>query len=430
MKSVRLIFLLFFLFSCDSTKEVTLDEIAEAYVKLTLELGHYDSNLIDAYYGPKKWKNSIPEKKDPFPYREMKAKVRLILSKLETIQTRTFKNDDKLHRANFLEKQLIAIETKIRMLNGKVYTFDDEAKLLYDAEPPKFNEDHFKSLVKNLDALLPGKGNIPNRLEKYKTDFIIPKNKLDTVFKVAISEARRRTLKYISLPSNENFRVEYVTNKAWSGYNWFQGNGYSLIQVNTDLPIFIERAIDLACHEGYPGHHVFNALIEDNLVNKKGWKEYSVYPLFSPQSLIAEGSGNLGIEVVFPGNERIEFEKNVLFPLAGISAKKADKYFTVLELVSKLSYAGNEAARGYLNGKISSEKAIEWLNKYALMEPDRAKQRLKFIEKYRSYVINYNYGRDLIRGYINKNLNDMNDHAKRWELFKELLSQPKTASML
>ena len=36
--------------------------------------------------------------------------------------------------------------------------------------------------------------------------------------------------------------------------------------MNTDLPIYIDRAIDLACHEGYPGHHVYNVLLEKNLV--------------------------------------------------------------------------------------------------------------------------------------------------------------------
>jgi hypothetical protein len=415
---------------CGLNNDATLNEVSEAYVKLALELGHYDPDLIDAYYGPNEWKKSIPVKRDTFPYQNLKAKARLILSKLETIQNRILNDDQTLHRANFLEKQLIALETKIKMLNGTKFKFDDEAELLYDTKVPHFEESYFQSLVKNLDQLLPGKGNIPARLEEYKKVFVIPNNKLDTVFKTAINEARKRTLHYIDLPENENFTVEYVNNKAWSAYNWFKGNSFSLIQVNTDLPIYIERAIDLACHEGYPGHHVFNVLIEQNLVNKKGWKEYSVYPLFSPQSLIAEGSGNLGIEVAFPGNERLEFEKNSLFPLAGIPSEKAEKYFTVLELVSKLSYAGNEAARSYLDGEISSEEAINWLNKYALMEPNRATQRLKFIEKYRSYVINYNYGRDLIRSYINKNGGTEDNKEKRWDLFKELLSQPKTASML
>ena len=77
-----------------------------------------------------------------------------------------------------------------------------------------------------------------------------------------------------------------------------------MIQVNTDLPIFVDRAIDLACHEGYPGHHVYNVLLEKALVRDRGWPEYQVYALFSPQSLIAEGTANYGIEVAFPPADR------------------------------------------------------------------------------------------------------------------------------
>ena len=35
--------------------------------------------------------------------------------------------------------------------------------------------------------------------------------------------------------------------------------------MNVELPIYIDRAVDLACHEGYPGHHVYNALLEQEL---------------------------------------------------------------------------------------------------------------------------------------------------------------------
>ncbi len=128
---------------------------------------------------------------------------------------------------------------------------------------------------------------------------MIPKARVDRVFQEAIRGCRQR-MSIVALPTEESFRVEYVTGKSWTGYNWYQGNFKSLIQVNTDLPIYIDRAIDLACHEGYPGHHVYNALLEKNLVKDRGWIEFTVYPLFSPQSLIAEGTANYGIEVAFP----------------------------------------------------------------------------------------------------------------------------------
>ena len=171
------------------------------------------------------------------------------------------------------------------------------------------------------------------------------------MFDRAIAECRGRTLPHVQLPANETFTVEYVRGKPWSGYNWYQGNYRSLIQVNTDLPIYIDRAIDLACHEGYPGHHVYNALLEKHLVRDRGWVEFSVYALFSPQSLIAEGTANYGIEVAFPGDERLAFERDVLFPLAGLDGSQAAAYAKIRALVDRLSYAGNEAARKYLNGE-------------------------------------------------------------------------------
>src|SRR5580765_6396724 len=141
------------------------------------------------------------------------------------------------------------------------------------------------------------------------------------------------------LPDGESFTVEYVTNRSWSGYNWYQGNYHSLIQVNTDLPIYIDRAVDLACHEGYPGHHVYNALLEKSLVRDRGWIEFSVYPLFSPQSLIAEGTANFGIEVALPGEARTVFERDTLYPLAGLDPKTAEQYAAVQHAIDKLSYA-------------------------------------------------------------------------------------------
>ena len=189
--------------------------------------------------------------------------------------------------------------------------------------------------------------------------------------------------------------------------------------MNTDLPIYVDRAIDLACHEGYPGHHVYNVLLEKNLVRDRGWVEFSVYPLFSPQSLIAEGTANFGIEVAFPTPERLEFERRVIFPAAGLDPARAAEYYEVLALVDRLSYAGNEAARRYLNGEIDAKGAADWLERYGLYSPPRAEQRVRFIDQYRSYVINYNLGKDMVARYIEAH-GGTAATAKRWQVFERL----------
>ena len=407
--------------------EATMNTIAERYVRLVLNIGVYDPDYVDAYYGPEEWKPSgrSAVKEENFPAIVFDQEVQSLLNSLKAIDTSTLSSIEKLRHAS-MAKQLIAVKCRIVLLSEKKLLFDEESRETYDAVAPAFPESHYKELLDELGRLLSGTGNVSGRLERYKQLFVIPKEKLDAVFKAAIAEGRRRTLQHIALPSTESFTVEYVNNKPWSGYNWYKGNSFSVIQVNTDLPIFIDRAVDLACHEGYPGHHVYNMLMEKNLFRERGWMEFSVYPLFSPQSLIAEGSANFGIEVALPGDERVHFERDVLFPVAGLDPSKAEEYYKIQSVKAKLDYAGNEAARNYLDGKWRKQDAVEWLVTYALFAPERAMQRIGFIERYRSYVINYNLGQDMVRTYIENRGGDAAHIGLRWKLFEELLSQPHT----
>jgi hypothetical protein len=316
------------------------------------------------------------------------------------------------------------------MLRRERLSFDEESRALYDAVAPTFPESHFQNVLDQLEKQLPGTGPVLPRYEAFRSAFVIPKDRLDAVFQAAIAGCRERTAAHIALPPGERFTLEYVTNKSWSGYNWYQGGYRSVIQMNTDLPIYIDRALDLACHEGYPGHHVYNALLERHLVRDRGWVEFSVYALFSPQSLIAEGTANYGIEVAFPGQERSTFEGQVLFPAAGIDAGLARNYYEVQALAEKLAYAGNEAARRYLNGEIDREAAAAWLERYALMPKERAAQRVRFFDQYRSYVINYNLGKDLVRDYIESRPGVAGNPERRWQEFEKLLSSPRLPSTL
>jgi hypothetical protein len=407
-----------------------LRAIAERYVKLVLAVGQHDADYVDAFYGPAAWQKEAEAAKLPLATIDSQAAA------LETNLTTTgvippSKADAEIWglRRQYLARQLASMRARISMLQGKKLTFDEESLALYDAVAPVKPESEFEAVLKLLDARLPGEGSLIDRYDRYKQAFVIPKPRVDRVFQEAIRGCRQR-MSFVELPTGETFRVEYVTGKSWSGYNWYQGNFKSLIQVNTDLPIYIDRAIDLACHEGYPGHHVYNALLEKNLVQDRGWIEFTVYPLFSPQSLIAEGTANYGIEVAFPLKDRLAFEQDVLFPLAGLDAAKVAGYYDVLDLVDRLSYAGNEAARKYLNGEINRESAVAWLEKYAMYTKPRAEQRVRFIDQYRSYVINYNLGKDLVRAYIERKMGRDRTPQRRWREFVALLSSPRLPSGL
>jgi hypothetical protein len=404
-----------------------MNRIAEAYVKLVLAVGHHDGDYVDAYYGPPEWKAQVDAEKPPLEV--IKKRASAALAELRTVAQARLDEGARL-RHTYLSKQLASMIARVTILTGSNLTFDDESRALYDAAAPSLPESHFEAILSELGALLPGSGDVPERYERYKRGFVIPSAKLDAVFTAAIAESRNRTAEWIALPEGENFSVEYVTGKSWSGYNWYKGNSQSLIQVNTDLPIHIDRAVDLASHEGYPGHHVYNALLEQRLVREKQWWEFSVYALFSPQSLIAEGTANFGIEMAFPAAERVAFEREVLFGLAGLPTEETERYYQIHAIVQKLAYAGNEAARRYLNGAITRDDAARWLTRYALMSPDRAQQRTRFFDQYRSYVINYNLGQDLVRRYVESRGGTPDKPSVRWKEFEELLSTPRVPSAL
>lgn len=401
-----------------------MNDAAIRYVKLVLAMGEHDPDYVDAYYGPAEWREDVRATRPTLEF--IHASAVELRERLGAIE----RPADPLEslRLDYLRRQTAALVARAEMLEGRRLRFDEESRALYDAVAPSYPESYFQELNAAIEQELPGAGPLVERVEAFRMEFVIPRERLDAVFEAAIDVCRAKTADHIALPIGETFTVEYVNDKSWSGYNWYQGDFRSLIQVNTDLPIFIDRAIDLACHEGYPGHHVYNALLEKTLVRDLGWPEFSVYALFSAQSLIAEGSANYGIEVAFPADERVEMERETLFPIAGLDPSRAAHYYRVYELISRTGYAGNEAARRYLDGEIGEDAAVEWLTTYALMAPARARQRVKFFNQYRSYVINYNLGKDLVRDYVERRCGG--DAEKRWDVFAELLSSPRLPSGL
>jgi len=245
-----------------------MHHLAESYVKLVLAVGEYDENYVDAYYGPAAWREEIKRARMP-----LEAVERSATGILETLHGTMVHPADEMtqRRKQYLIKHLEALIAHIEMLSGKQMSFEEEAQALYDVKPPVHTEEDFQEILRGLESLLPGSGPLADRYEEFRKSFIIPNEKLDPVFQAAIAECRRRTKSHIQLPANERFSLEYVKDKPWSGYNWFKGNGFSLIQINTDLPVHIDRAVDLAAHEGYPGHHVYNMLLEQHLAKERNW---------------------------------------------------------------------------------------------------------------------------------------------------------------
>lgn len=225
-----------------------MNTLGERYVRLVLAMGQHDADYVDAYYGPPEWRQQAEAEKRPLE--RITADAATLAREVAAAAPPAGADELTRLRHDYLARQLEALRARATMLTGTRLSFDEESQALYDAVAPAHTEAEFASVLTALEAKLPGRGPLVDRYDEFRRQFVIQADRLDAVFKAAIDGCRSRTLQHIQLPPGESFTVEYVTGKSWSGYNWYQGNYRSLIQVNTDLPIYIDRAVDLACHEG------------------------------------------------------------------------------------------------------------------------------------------------------------------------------------
>ncbi len=390
-----------------------LDAIARDYVSLILEIGEREPGYVDAYYGPAEWQAAATANPRTVP--QLIQGAAGLTERLNAVSTRGADPAVAQRRA-YLLAHVSAAAARLRMLSGETISFADEAEALFGIRPELRPLESYDPVLAEIDALLPGEGSLTERVTAFKSHYVIPRERLQVVMDAAIAECRARTVRHIALPAHERFTLSFVGDKPWSGYNYYLGDAASRIEINADLPIYTERAVDLGCHEAYPGHHVYNALLEQTFVRERGWVEMSVYPLFCPMSFVAEGSANYGIDLAFPGDEGTRFEREVLFPLAGLDPATAEKKAQLGALTRRLARAEYTIADDWLAGRISRDVAIEQLMTYSLADRAKATQRLRFIDTYRSYIINYGLGRDTVQAWVERQGPD------RWQAMETLLS--------
>ena len=238
-------------------------------------------------------------------------------------------------RRLFLIRQLRAVVARIDILRGARPSFADEARALFELEVAEgeYRADA-ASIRAAVDRLLPGSGDLAQRYAAFDRTFLIPPDRLALVVSRALDGCRAATRVHVKLPAAERVDVEYVHGLSWSAFTRYKGAYASRIQVNVDLPLTVDRVLDLACHEGYPGHHTIKALIEATFGSRR--VELLVQPLFSPQSLLHEGASSLAGSLAFPDAARLAFERDELFPLAGLDPAGADRYLRVGRLVDRL----------------------------------------------------------------------------------------------
>ncbi len=360
----------------------TMDDAARQYVRLVLALGERDPDSLDFAAVPELLRKTSHERYSTLD--EIGRQAATLQQELRGL---------KENRAQALAEQLESLTARAAMLQGKTLSFDDEAAALFRVRRLPDTQARARSALRQeIQSMLPagGKGSAADRYAAYDRRFLVPPERLAAVMTAALAACRRTTLRHIALPPRESVELGFVHNQPWSAFSRYQGNGHSTIQVNRDFPVTVDDALELACHEGYPGHHAFNTLREAALVKGRGWVEASVQPTFSPQSYVSEAMAAYAPRLAFSLRERTAVERDVLFPLAGLPQNDAARYVSVCELLRRLSPAEPAIAREYLDGRLEFMRAEEQLSRETLMA--HAEALLLYVNEYRSYILAYTDG--------------------------------------
>lgn len=414
-----LILVLAFLFAPGGhAEEPDLNAIAERYVRLQLAVGVHDPDHVGWYYGPPQWRVEAEADRQPID------KLRKIADRLlDEVRAVRVSGSDPMaqRRLRFLLAHLEAARFRLEQIAGMKVSFDEEARRLFGVVPDLQPLESYDAVLDRIDALVPGPGLLSERVEAFRNRFAVPNDRVAAVMRIAVGECRRRTRAHITLPSTDDFSLEIVRGKGWSGNNVYHGEARGTIQFNTDFPLVMDRVVELACHESYPGHHTHVSLLDERLAKRRGWVEYSIFPLFGPIGFIAEGEASYAYEVAFTPKELLRFESSVLYPLAGLDETDAPKLRSLRAELRELQGARLTIGRMFLDERIDRDRARELLERYQLVSSSFAEQILSFMTKYRSYIINYGLGEIGLRDHM-RPLGD--DSNARWRSMERILSEP------
>jgi len=362
-----------------------LDAAAQAYLHLAAQLTTQDARSASGDSAP------APASADagttsPLSFTDIATQARTAASALAAAPPES----DRARR-DWLVAHLTAVGTRAAMKAGVHLTLNDELSGLFGiaALPAPAAANALDATRDELIRRLPGAGTPAARLDAFDRDVLVPADRLPRVFERALEECRARTRRRLPLPDAESVSITYVRGEPWSAFSTYLGVGLSRIDVNLSFPLTVDRTLELACHEGYPGHHVLN-LLRDRRA-KRGRPELQAIPLFSPESFATEAAVTTAASLVFTDRERLAFERDVLFPLAGLAPGLAEPHHAVARLLDRLAPAIEEALVRHLTGTLGYVETLWALQEQTLMHHPEA--TLGFVNEYRSFALAYTWAK-------------------------------------
>jgi hypothetical protein len=394
---------------------VTPDDLVRRYISLAIELGERDPDSLDYSIANDRWFDK---------YRSDPEKLDSIRSSALTLSTevRSLPESPEFDagRKNSLLAQIDAIILRAEQLRGTNRSFDEESHILFGVVAPQDGDAGERRSIRAQLARLLGNDKDPAAAyAHFDAQFVVPGEHVPAVMDMALRQCRALTVEHLTLPPGEHVDVEYVFHKPWSGFSRYLGDSHSLIQINMDYPITVDRILNLACHEGYPGHHVFNTMRDQAVVRALHLAEFSVQPTFSPQSYVSEATASYAPILVLSDAERLHIERDLLFPLAGLKGLDCQHYLEVQRLIAALHTAEPSIAREYLDGRLEFVRAADALEREVLME--HGETTLLYLNEYRTYMLSYTVGSETVKAMVEAG---HPTDAERWQRYLSLMTKP------
>lgn len=399
-----------------------LDDLSQRYVELAFGLERHVEGTVDAYFGPPAIKNAALAGPAPSPHHLLD----LATSLLADVQA----GELPPARTDYLTAQVLALHTTCRKLAGESISYREEVRLCFDIEPEHTPDSVYENAIATLGDALPGEGDIATRMIDWRAQFDLPVDTARQLIDVIAAETRRRAATFAPLPEGEGIEIAMVSNKPWSGYNWYLGNYRSLIEINTDLPIQASRLLDLVSHEGYPGHHTEHAIKEQRLYREQGYGEHAIQLINTPECVISEGIATLAESIIFTSHEAATWRQEHLYRPAGILVDPEREIQILTAQQALKSVAGNAALLLHEDGAAPDE-VVDYFCRFALESPERARHRFGFISDplWRAYVFTYHVGHDLLGTWLDSpETQEFGD--TRQQRFAHLLAAQVTPSAL
>jgi len=328
-------------------------------------------------------------------------------------------------RAEFIGAHLRALACAGRKFAGQDVGFVDEVEAYFDVRIAKGDPDQYRQAHAKLDEALGGTGPLVERMATYRAGEELPPDRLEECIHAFSSALRDRVRAEYPLPDTETITYEVVTDKPWSGFNYYLGNYTSTVAVNADLKQQMSNLPRLVAHESYPGHHTEHCRKEAGLVAGQGQAEQTIFLVNTPQCLMAEGLADLALYAAIGPNWGAWAGE--IYADLGLSFD-GGRAQAVSEAAATLADVRQDAALMLHDEHRDVDDVVEFLKRWLLVNDERARQMLRFLSSplWRAYTSTYVEGYRLLRGW----LEERPAEVSLTQRFGRLLDEPLIPSTL